>query len=147
MGSLIMPSDRAALYTIKPTAKLILQDGIIPVSKEADSARPMTKSVQDLADRDMLVDPSQTTVPEDGYRSAVTGSWGDIRIGVLEPAKWLFPHKIEKFEKEATDQVVSISSPRKHLTKAHHLLQLREWKAANERPKGLVKVANLPWYL
>lgn len=107
MGSLIMPSDRAALYTIKPTVKLVPQDGIIPVSKEADSAGPMTKSVKDLADLlDVLVDPSQTTVPEDGYRSAVTGSWGDIRIGVVEPEKWLFPHEVEKFEQEATDQMV-----------------------------------------
>lgn len=69
----------------------------------------MTKSVQDLADLlDVLVDPSQTTVPDGGYRSAVTGSWGDIRIGVLEPEKWLFSHKIVKLEKEANDQMVSI---------------------------------------
>lgn len=88
MGSLMMPSDRAALYTIKPTVKLNPQDGIIPTSHEADSAGPMTKLVQDLANLlDMLIDPSQTTVPEGGYRSAVTGSWGDFRIGILEPKK------------------------------------------------------------
>jgi amidase len=112
MGSLMMPSDRAALYTIKPTIKLVPQDGIIPITHEADSAGPMTKSVQDLADLlDVLVDPSQTTVPEGGYRSAVTGSWGDIRIGVLEPEKWMFPHKIVKYQREANDQMVSIATP------------------------------------
>lgn len=110
MGSLIMPSDRAALYTIKPTVKIVPQDGIIPITLEADSAGPMTKSVLDLADiLDVIVDPSKTTVPAGGYRSAVTGEWGNIRIGVLEPEKWLFPTKIVKFEKEASDQMVRLS--------------------------------------
>ena len=91
-SSLIMPADRSALYTIKPTIKLIPQDGLIPVSFEADSAGPMTKSVLDLANLlDVLVDPSKTTVPEGGYKSAVTGSWDGIRVGVVEPETWLFP--------------------------------------------------------
>jgi amidase len=109
MGSLMTPGDRAALYTIKPTIKLVLRDDIIPITHEADSAGPMTKSVQDLADLlDVLVDPSQTTVPKGGYRSAVTGSWGDIRIGVLEPEKWMFPHEIVKYEMEANDQMLLV---------------------------------------
>ncbi|KAJ5701174.1 Amidase [Penicillium malachiteum] len=122
MGSLIMPSDRAALYTIKPTVKLISQDGIIPVTHEADSAGPMAKSVQDLADLlDVLVDSEKTNVPEGGYHSAVTGSWGDIRIGIVEPEKWLLPHNIEKYEKDATDQM------------------LRDWQSAYEKLKTLAK--------
>ncbi|CAO2654984.1 Nn.00g117170.m01.CDS01 [Neocucurbitaria sp. VM-36] len=119
MGSLMIPSDRASLYTIKPTIKLVPQDGIIPVTHEADSAGPMAKSVQDLADLlDVLVDPSQTSVPEGGYRAAVTGYWGDIRIGVLDPGKWVLPEEIVKFEKEASEQM----------------------KAAYEKLKGVVKV-------
>lgn len=107
MGSLIMPSDRAALYTIKPTVKLIPQEGIIPVTLETDSAGPMAKSVLDLANLlDVLVDPTKTTVPEGGYKSAVTGEWGDIKIGIVEPEKWLYSHEIVKYEKQATDQMV-----------------------------------------
>ncbi|KAI1144927.1 amidase family protein [Nemania diffusa] len=122
LGSLIMPSDRAALYTIKPTIKLIPQDGIILVSDEADSAGPMTKSVLDLANLlDVLIDPSKTTVPDGGYKSAVTGEWGDIKIGVVEPEKWLFPTKIVKYEQEASEQM------------------LREWKLAYDRLKTLTK--------
>ena len=69
----------------------------------------MTKSVLDLADLlDVFVDPSKTNVPQGGYRSAVTGSWGDIKIGVLEPEKWLFPETIVKFERQATDQMVML---------------------------------------
>ncbi|EGX92259.1 amidase family protein [Cordyceps militaris CM01] len=123
MGSLIMPSDRAALFTIKPTLKIVPQDGIIPVTLEADSAGPMTKSVLDLANLlDILVDPSRTSVPEGGYKSAVNNSWGDIRIGYLDPEQWLFPTKIVKYEKDATDQM------------------LREWNAACEKLKSVAKV-------
>jgi amidase len=107
MGSLVMPSDRAALYTIKPTLKIVSQDGIIPISPEADSAGPMTKSVMDLANLlDVLVDPSKTTVPNGGYAECVTGSWEGIRVGVVGPEEWLFPHEIVKFEKAAHDQMV-----------------------------------------
>jgi amidase len=107
MGSLMMPGDRSALYTIKPTLKIVSQEGIIPVALEADSAGPMTKSVMDLAHLlDVLVDPSKTTVPKDGYKSVVNGSWGDLKIGVVEPEKWLFPEKIVKYEKQASDQMV-----------------------------------------
>ncbi|OAG13532.1 amidase family protein [Alternaria alternata] len=123
MGSLMMPSDRAALYTIKPTLKIVPQDGMIPVTLEADSAGPMTKSVMDLADLlDVLVDASKTTVPKGGYKSAVTGSWGDIKIGYVEPEKWLFPEFIVKYEKSATDQM------------------LRDWRSAFDRLRSVAKV-------
>ncbi|RYP68289.1 hypothetical protein DL771_006791 [Monosporascus sp. 5C6A] len=109
MGSLIMPSDRSALYTIKPTLKIVPQGGIIPVTLEADSAGPMTKSVLDLANvLDAIVDPSKTIVPEGGYKSAVTGKWGDIRIGDLEPDNWLFPTKIFRKWKAAYEKFASV---------------------------------------
>ena len=116
----MMPSDRAALYTIKPTLKIVPQYGIIPVTYEADSAGPMTKSVLDLANLlDVIVDPSKTTIPDGGYRSAVTGSWGDIKIGVVDPEKWLFPHKIVKYEKQAMDQMVGARYLRTRLISAN----------------------------
>ncbi|KAM6480980.1 amidase family protein [Trichoderma sp. SZMC 28011] len=123
MGSLIMPSDRSALYTIKPTVKIVSQTGIIPITLELDSAGPMAKSALDLANLlQILVDPSKTTIPEGGYKSAATGSWGNIRIGILEPEKWLFDTKLVKYEKQATDQM------------------LREWKQAYEKLKFVAKV-------
>jgi amidase len=102
-----MPRDRAALYTIKPTLEIVPQDGIIPISPEADSAGPMTKSVIYLAHLlDVLVDPSETSIPEGGYTTFVTGSYEGLRIGVVEPEKLLFPHEIVKLEKAAHDQMV-----------------------------------------
>ncbi|CAK7233312.1 hypothetical protein SCUCBS95973_008552, partial [Sporothrix curviconia] len=124
MGSLIMPSDRAGLYTIKPTLKIVPQAGIIPVTYEADSAGPMAKSVLDMAALlDALVDPATTSgVPAGGYTSVVTGSWGDIRIGVVDPKLWLFPKEIVKYEKQATEQM------------------LREWEAAYKTLESVAKV-------
>ncbi|KAH0524976.1 hypothetical protein TsFJ059_007409 [Trichoderma semiorbis] len=123
MGSLIMPSDRSALYTIKPTVKIVSQTGIIPITLELDSAGPMAKSALDLANLlQILVDPSKTTIPEGGYKSAATGSWDNIRIGILEPEKWLFDTKLVKYENQATDQM------------------LREWKQAYEKLKSIAKV-------
>ncbi|KAL7946394.1 amidase family protein [Trichoderma barbatum] len=123
MGSLIMPSDRSALYTIKPTVKIVSQNGIIPITLELDSAGPMAKSASDLANLlQVLVDPSKTTIPKGGYKSVVTGSWGDIRIGVLEPEKWLFETKLVQYEKQATDQM------------------LGEWKQAYEKLKSVAKI-------
>ncbi|PTB56454.1 hypothetical protein M431DRAFT_79828 [Trichoderma harzianum CBS 226.95] len=123
MGSLIMPSDRSALYTIKPTVKIVSQTGIIPITLELDSAGPMAKSALDLANLlQILVDPSKPTIPEGGYKSAATGSWDNIRIGILEPEKWLFDTKLVKYEKQATDQM------------------LREWKQAYEKLKSVAKV-------
>jgi amidase len=142
MGSLIMPSDRSALYTIKPTLKIVPQEGIILVTPEADMAGPMAKSSLDLAIvLDAIVDPSKTTVPKDGYQSAVTGEWGDIRIGFVEPNHWLFPHKIVKYEKEASDQMVSSSFSNAYSSRViNNCFQAREWKAAYEKLATVVKV-------
>jgi amidase len=107
MGSLVSPADRAALYTMRPTPKIIGQEGIIPVSHTADSAGPMCKSALDIANLlDVLVDASKTNIPEGGYKSVVTGLWGDIRIGVIDPEKMPVPPYLVGPQKEVTDQIV-----------------------------------------
>ncbi|KAH8761174.1 amidase family protein [Diaporthe sp. PMI_573] len=88
-ASLISPASKAALYTIKATIGLISQQGIVPISSLADSAGPMTKSVLDLANlMDILVDPTKTSIPQGGYKAALTATWADLKIGVLSPADW-----------------------------------------------------------
>ncbi|KAI1132451.1 amidase family protein [Nemania abortiva] len=107
MGSLIMPSERAALYAIRPTVRIVPQEGIIPITLDGDTAGPMAKSVLDAVNLlDVLVDPSQTTVPEGGYKSAMTGQWGGIKIGVLEPKDWFWPTAVVKYERQATEQMI-----------------------------------------
>lgn len=66
----------------------------------------------DLADLlDILVDPSTTKIPAGGYASAVSGQWGSIKVGILEPKDWLHGEGVVKYEKEATDQMVTILPP------------------------------------
>ena len=86
--SLIGPSTRAALYTLRPTVGLVSQDGIVPVSKTFDTAGPMTKSVIDLANLlDILV--SNKTTPGT-YAELLPGKWSDLRVGVLDPDTWFY---------------------------------------------------------
>ncbi len=54
------PLTRAALFSIRPTLGLVSHEGTIPVSKLFDTAGPMAKSVEDLANLlDILVDPKE----------------------------------------------------------------------------------------
>ncbi|KAJ5151221.1 uncharacterized protein N7482_010473 [Penicillium canariense] len=107
-GSLIFPADRAALYTIKPTIGIISQDGLIPISPLCDAAGPMTKSVSDLALLlDILVDPSTTEVPDGGYITSATMSWGNIRVGVLDPRDWYLKDPPLQYVKEAEEQMTA----------------------------------------
>ncbi|KAL8750099.1 MAG: hypothetical protein Q9199_007284 [Rusavskia elegans] len=86
-GPLIMPGNRAALYTMKPTIGIVSQQGIVPVSHICDAAGPMTKSVLDLAHvMDIIVDPTKTSVPPSGCASVMTDTWADIRRDEFEDA-------------------------------------------------------------
>ncbi|KAL9624665.1 MAG: hypothetical protein Q9160_001019 [Pyrenula sp. 1 TL-2023] len=86
-GSLVMPANRAALYTIKPSIGLVPQSGIVPISDFCDAAGPMTTTVTDLANTlDAIVDPKLR--PSEGYASALTSTWDGLRIGCLDPKDW-----------------------------------------------------------
>ena len=93
-GSLITPSTRAALYTIRPTIGLVSQKGIVPVSKYFDTAGPMTKTVVDLANLlDVLTESSEGSIP---YVKALPGKWSDLRVGVLDPDEWFFDGDLQR---------------------------------------------------
>lgn len=97
-GSLIMPANRAALYTMKPTIGIVSQQGIVPVSQICDSAGPMTKSV---------LDPSKTSAPPKGFASVKTDTWAEIRVGVLDPAEWKRPDFFTKPYEGTMEQMAS----------------------------------------
>ncbi|KAF2756644.1 amidase signature enzyme [Pseudovirgaria hyperparasitica] len=91
-GSLVEPSSRAALYTIRATPGLIQQKGIVPLSSLFDTAGPITKSVVDLADlMDILVNGPSTDNLERSYRSYITKSWADIGVAAVNPSIWKLP--------------------------------------------------------
>lgn len=108
----MLPANRAALYNLKPTIPIISREEIIPISAFCDSAGPMTKSVEDLANlTDVLVDPSKTSVPAGGYISAVTAPWEGLKIGALDPEVWTCSEISRKPEPDAEEQMVSTGVP------------------------------------
>ncbi|KAL8895141.1 MAG: hypothetical protein Q9207_008288 [Kuettlingeria erythrocarpa] len=107
-----MPGNRAALYTMKPTIGIVSQQGIVPVSHICDAAGPMTKSVLDLAHlMDIIVDPTKTSVPSDGFASVMIDTWADIRVGVLDPAKWNCPEFVIKPYEGTIEQMRYVPLP------------------------------------
>ncbi|KAL9114672.1 MAG: hypothetical protein Q9227_001350 [Pyrenula ochraceoflavens] len=89
-GSLVMPANRAALWTMKPSIGLVSQQGIVPISDFSDAAGPMTTCVKDLADLlEILVDEGhRDRIPEGGYANQLKGSWEGLKVGLLDPKDW-----------------------------------------------------------
>ncbi|KAL6824617.1 amidase signature domain-containing protein [Trichoderma sp. SZMC 28015] len=104
-GSLITPSTRAALYTLRPTMNLVPQDGLIPLSHLFDTAGPMAKSPADLANLlDVLATPKGSG--KDKYHSQMTAcDFRDFKIGFLSPEKWFFDSDLQHPVLEATAQI------------------------------------------
>ena len=102
-GSLVWPASRCALYAIKPTIGLVSQSGIVPVSHTCDSAGPMAKTPYDLAlVLDEIIEKSESY----SFTSALTSSWSDIAVGVLDYKKWWHDANFLKPIEEATVQMV-----------------------------------------
>ena len=74
---------------------LVSQDGIIPVSRNFDTAGPFVKTVIDLANLlDVLVEPSEKKT-NGTYAEALPGKWSDLRVGVLDPDEWFFDEDLQ----------------------------------------------------
>lgn len=74
---------------VKPSHGLVNISNIIPTSARYDTAGPMGKTVKDIANLlDFLIDHDKIEVPRDGYASAMTTTWNDIKVGTLDPEKW-----------------------------------------------------------
>ncbi|KAJ5568691.1 hypothetical protein N7450_011177 [Penicillium hetheringtonii] len=102
-GSLVCPSGRAALYTIKPTIGLVSQEGIIPISNLCDAAGPMTKTTHDLATLfDVLTDRGSS----DSFTKSLTRSWSDISVAVLDPETWKYSEDLTKPADGAESQIL-----------------------------------------
>jgi amidase len=102
-----MPATRAALYTIKPTVGIVSLAGVIPISPFYDSPGPMAKCAQDIADLlDVMVDGTMTEKPSGGYRSCLTDSFQDMKIGALDPTVWNFAPRVTAPDEGATNQMV-----------------------------------------
>ncbi|KAI0531526.1 hypothetical protein GGR58DRAFT_524436 [Xylaria digitata] len=68
----------------------------------------MAKSARDIADLlDIIVDSTQTHVPQGSYTAALTGKWDNTRVGVLNAEEWMLGPPIVKPVKEIDEQLFS----------------------------------------
>lgn len=115
-GSLVMPANRAALYTMKPSIGLVSQSGIVPISDFCDAAGPMATTVADLAyTLDAIADPKIR--PSGGYSSALSSTWDSLRIGCLDPKDWPMDERtVGKDDDFVTQQVKMLNHSQNQLT-------------------------------
>ena len=84
--------------------------GILPASDLLDTAGPMAKSAEDLANLlDVIVDRSHAHAPKQKYTSALAKSWSGLRVGVLDPQKFFFTPDVMLSNPESNAQMVSSS--------------------------------------
>ncbi|KAI1505674.1 amidase signature domain-containing protein [Biscogniauxia marginata] len=83
-GSIVQPAIRASLYSMKGTVGDINMKGTMSGGAGFDSAGPIAKSVDDIADvMDILL-------PGRYFRSYLTKSWQGLRIAYLDYKTWQF---------------------------------------------------------
>jgi len=113
----MMPSNRASLYSLKPTHGFSSVKGIVPVSLRLDTVGPMAKSPEEVG---IVLDILAGNTSK--YSTAAENkSWSDIRVGVLDPEIWKQPPGMIKPDAGASAQM------------------LAEVKAAYSELKSLVK--------
>ncbi|KAK8037630.1 hypothetical protein PG991_000976 [Apiospora marii] len=83
-GSILVPSDRASLYSLKLTVGKFSTTGTLPYTHVTDSLGPMAKSPEDLAAiLDLL-----TPLEDKTNQQFLTKSFKGMRIGFLDPITW-----------------------------------------------------------
>lgn len=92
-GSIVQPSYRQALYSLKPTQEIITAEGCWRVSKSLDTPGAMARPTRDVAAAtEVLLDPAaRAKLPEGGYTSFLAGSFEGLNIGFVDPTLWRFP--------------------------------------------------------
>ncbi|KAJ4253829.1 hypothetical protein NW762_010224 [Fusarium torreyae] len=107
-GSIISPSTRQSLFTIKPTLGTVSNAGIIPVSVYFDVPGPMCRSAKDTADLlTVLAGPDHPNIPAGGFAAAMKGAegWKSLRVGTLDPAKFRYDSSLQTPVPEAIEQI------------------------------------------
>jgi amidase len=102
-GSILVPSDRASLYSLKLTLGKAPTRGTLGYTPFTDTLGPMTKSPADVA---VLLD-LLTPIEGKSHRDFLTKSLTGIRIGFLDPAVWAPTADAVRPNADFTAQIVS----------------------------------------
>lgn len=101
-GSTIQPANRASLFALKPTRAIISLEGVWQLSTSFDVVGCMAKSSLDLANLLNVLVESESP----NYPSFVTRSFGDLKLGFLDPDVWRFSDANSKPVDGSTEQMV-----------------------------------------
>jgi amidase len=101
-GSILVPSDRASLYSLKLTVGKASTHGTLPFTHLTDSLGPMTKSADDVASILDIISPIEGGTHRDALRTSFQG----MRIGFLDPLEWAPGAVAVRPNEDYTQQVV-----------------------------------------
>lgn len=104
-GSLVQPTHRAGLFSLKITARTISTEGVLPGSPHVDSLGPMAKTSADMeAITGVLLKGKD-------FSPFLTGSWEGIRIAFLKQQDWDISPFVCIRDQGSDNQKVSKSVP------------------------------------
>jgi Asp-tRNA(Asn)/Glu-tRNA(Gln) amidotransferase A subunit family amidase len=127
-GSILMPSDRASLYSMKITAGGVSTRGVLPFIAPADSLGPMTKSAEDVA---LMLN---ILLKSSDFTQSLTKSFAGLKIGFLDPVVWASNPGTVKPNEDFTEQlVISTSIPWFNRECVTNLTQIFEFNAAMDK--------------
>ncbi|KAK4446773.1 amidase signature domain-containing protein [Podospora aff. communis PSN243] len=110
-GSIVQPSSRQALYSLKLGRGIACAEGCWRASKTLDTIGAMARSARDLAAASEILldlDAGSRLLEEGGYASFLTGSVEGLRIGFVDPTLWRLPLDFWNPTEEAKNQHVGI---------------------------------------
>ncbi|KAK3312929.1 amidase signature domain-containing protein [Apodospora peruviana] len=92
-GSIVLPSDRAALYSVRLSPDAISRRGVLPYNGLSDSLGPMTKSTEDAA---LMLN---VLLGANYFTQFLGKSFAGLKIGFLDPVAWAaFPGAVKPNE-------------------------------------------------
>ncbi|KAI7777252.1 hypothetical protein LA080_003841 [Diaporthe eres] len=105
-GSIVQPSSRQAVYSLKPTRGLIDCSGAFRVSKTLDTPGAMARSARDVAvaTAAMLNNEMRSSLPGGSYEHFFRNSFAGLTVGFVDPALWRLPARFWVPSEEAKQQ-------------------------------------------
>lgn len=103
-GSILVPSDRAGLYSLKYTVGKVSTAGTLPYTRITDSIGPMTKCAKDVATICDVITP----IAGQSHHDFLSGSFSGMKIGFLDPVEWASGPVAVRPNSDYTEQTVCL---------------------------------------
>jgi amidase len=110
-GSIMMPADRASIYSVRLSPTPELTSGVLRYNRLGDSVGWMAKGAEDAA---LMLN---IALNNDDYTNYLDQSFKGLRIGFLDPMKWQPGTAIVRPNEDYNKQFVSPHSTTASATK------------------------------